>query len=230
MLDSVRERAARLNRVAQVYSPTDIPEPPLARRIFADTRTAWIWLIIRLYCGYVWLSAGMEKVFGFSITPGSFGPTGGSWIFTSTPGKAMSGFITGALKNAGGDHPSVTGWYAWFLQNIVLPHAVLFSWLIAWGELLVGLGLIVGALTGIAAFFGVFMNVNYLMSGTVSTNPELALLGMLLVLAWRVAGWYGLDRYLLPLLGTPWSSGALASKRVQTARPSAPPPQDAVAT
>jgi thiosulfate dehydrogenase [quinone] large subunit len=29
-----------------------------------------------------------------------------------------------------------------------------------------------------------------------------------LMLAWRVAGYYGLDRYLLPLLGTPWRRGA----------------------
>jgi thiosulfate dehydrogenase [quinone] large subunit len=24
------------------------------------------------------------------------------------------------------------------------------------------------------------------------------------MLAWKVAGYYGLDRFLLPLLGTPW--------------------------
>jgi thiosulfate dehydrogenase [quinone] large subunit len=29
-----------------------------------------------------------------------------------------------------------------------------------------------------------------------------------LILAWRVAGYYGLDRYLLPMLGTPWRSRA----------------------
>jgi hypothetical protein len=38
------------------------------------------------------------------------------------------------------------------------------------GELLVGIGLIVGALTGIAAFFGVFMNMNLLLAGAVSIN------------------------------------------------------------
>ena len=30
------------------------------------------------------------------------------------------------------------------------------------------------------------------------------LLGVLLVLAWKNAGYIGLDRFLLPLLGTPW--------------------------
>lgn len=205
-------------------SATQIPEPPIARFLFADTRIAWVWLILRLYAGYIWLSAGVEKVFGVSISIGSFGESTGSWIFTSAPGKSMAGFINGALAKSSGDHPSVTGWYAWFLQNVVLPNATVFSWLVSWGELLVGLGLILGCLTGIAAFFGVFMNMNYLMSGTVSTNPQLALIGILIVLAWRVAGWYGLDRWLLPLLGTPWQPGALAKQRAPVPSPESEPP------
>ena len=30
-----------------------------------------------------------------------------------------------------------------------------------------------------------------------------------LILAWKVAGYYGVDRYLLPALGAPWHPGAL---------------------
>jgi thiosulfate dehydrogenase (quinone) large subunit len=59
---------------------------------------------------------------------------------------------------------------------------------------------------GIAAFFGAFMNWNFLMAGTASTNPLLFVLALLLVLAWKVAGYIGLDCYLLPFLGTPWRS------------------------
>ena len=58
-------------------------------------------------------------------------------------------------------------------------------------------------LTGIAAGFGVLMNLNYLLAGTVSINPVLGMLGLFLVLAWRVAGLIGLDRWLLPILGLP---------------------------
>ena len=42
------------------------------------------------------------------------------------------------------------------------------------------------------------------MAGSASTNGLLLMLAVLLVLAWKVAGWWGLDRWLLPLLGTPW--------------------------
>ena len=46
-----------------------IPEPPIARFLFADTRMAWLWLIVRLYVGYEWLTAGLDKLTGYSLTP-----------------------------------------------------------------------------------------------------------------------------------------------------------------
>ena len=65
------------------------------------------------------------------------------------------------------------------------------------------------ALVGVAAFGGILMNVSFLLSGSTSTNPVLLILGIFIVLAWKVAGWIGLDRYLLPLLGTPWQRDAV---------------------
>ena len=123
----------------------------------------------------------------------------------------MKGFAAGALAQATGAHPAVQDWYASFLQHIVIPNAAAFAYIITFGEILVGLGLLVGALTGIAAFFGLVMNLNYLLAGTVSTNPILGVLAILVILAWRIAGYYGVDRYLLPILGTPWT-GSLTKK------------------
>lgn len=171
-----------------------IPENPVSRFLFSSTHSAWIWLIIRVYVGYQWLVAGWGKV--------------NSEVWTgSQAGTALEGFIRGAIGKAstGGDHSDVAGWYASFLEQAVLPNTTLFSYFVAFGELLVGLGLIVGLLTGIAAFFGSFMNVCFLFAGTLSTNPILFILATWLVLAWKVAGWYGLDRWALPWLGTPWN-------------------------
>jgi thiosulfate dehydrogenase [quinone] large subunit len=81
--------------------------------------------------------------------------------------------------------------------------------MVAWGEILVGIALILGIFTGIAAFFGSVMNMNYLLAGTVSTNPILFAIATWLVLAWKTAGWWGLDRWVLPALGTPWSPGLI---------------------
>ncbi|MEZ4562461.1 MAG: hypothetical protein R2853_06955 [Thermomicrobiales bacterium] len=79
------------------------------------------------------------------------------------------------------------------------------------GEVLIGLGLIFGALVGIAAFFGTLMNFSFMLAGTTSTNPVLFGLAVFLVLAWKVAGYWGLDRYLLPALGTPWHEAGTAT-------------------
>lgn len=167
-----------------------ISENPVSRFLFSDTRSAIIWLIVRLYLGYTWLTAGWGKV------------TSSAWTGENA-GAAITGFINGALAKAE-QGTDVTGWYASFLENVVLPQAKLFSFMVAYGELLVGLGLIVGLFTGIAAFFGSFMNVIFLFAGTLSSNPLLFILATWLVLAWKTAGWYGLDRWALPLLGTPW--------------------------
>lgn len=158
------------------------PEWKLSRFIFGETKLAVIWLILRVYVGSIWLMAGWEKW------------KNPAWVGEHS-GAAISGFLNGALAKTAGEHPDVSLWYSSFITHIVLPHGVLFSYLVTYGEILVGLGLIVGLFTGVAAFFGMTMNFNYLFAGTVSINPMLVLLQLPLVLAWRVAGHLGLDRF-----------------------------------
>ncbi|MEE9215871.1 MAG: hypothetical protein V3U32_00405 [Anaerolineales bacterium] len=66
------------------------------------------------------------------------------------------------------------------------------------------MALVLGAFTGIAAFFGALMNWNFMMAGSASTNPLLFVIAIGLILASKVAGYYGLDYFLLRWLGTPW--------------------------
>jgi len=204
-----------------------VPEPPIARFLFADTRMAWLWLIVRLYVGYEWLSAGVEKLFGYNIHYGTGFGTGNwssSWIFTSNPGAGLAGFVKGAIAQTGGTHPVVQGWYSWFLQVFVQPYTGFWAYVVTFGELAVGIGLIIGMLTGIAAFFGVFMNANFLLAGAVSINPIIGGLAMFLILAWRIAGYWGVDRWLLPLLGTPWTGTLARAEQAQPKQPSPPVP------
>lgn len=179
----------------------ETPDVPIAEFMFADTRTAWFWLAVRFYAGYEWLTAGLEKL--------------GNPAWTGAhAGAAVHGFVAGALHKVGvGAHPDVTGWYAAFLANAVLPNAAAWSWAVTLGEIAVGVALIAGLLTGIAAFFGGLMNANYLLAGTVSTNPLLFILATWLVLAWRVAGYWGLDRWVLPALGVPGHPGRLLRRQ-----------------
>ena len=181
-------------------------DSPVARFLFGDVRFSWFWLILRLYVGYEWLTAGWEKV------------TSPAWVGAQA-GTALAGFVANALKQTTGAHASVQGWYAAFLQSIILPGVGVWSYIVAFGELAVGIGLILGIFTGIAAFFGGFMNMNYLLAGTVSTNPFLFVFATWLVLAWKTAGWIGLDRWIFPLLGTPWRPGNVFKAGAKTSKP-----------
>jgi thiosulfate dehydrogenase (quinone) large subunit len=159
-----------------------------------------VWLLVRVYLGYLWLTAGLGKL------------TELGWI-TGEPGAAVAGFAQGALQQTGGEHPQVTGWYAGLLEAVVVPNAGLFAFLVTFGEILVGLGLIVGPFTGIAAFFGGFMNASFIFAGTAGANPLMFILAILLMLAWRVAGYWGLDRWVLPAIGVPGYPGTLLRGR-----------------
>jgi thiosulfate dehydrogenase [quinone] large subunit len=166
------------------------PEPQVSKFIFASKWMAPFWTVVRIYLGWQWLTAGWAKV------------TNPAWV-GSDAGTAIGGYLRGALARSQGDAPTVTAWYGWMIEHIFLPIGPLMSYLVAFGELLVGIALILGLLTGAAAFFGGLMNVAFMFAGTLSTNPLLFMLATWLVLAWRVAGYYGLDRWVLPWLGAP---------------------------
>ncbi len=174
----------------------EVEGPAFTRFLFGNSRAGLFWLPIRLFVGFAWLEAGWHKV------------SGTGWL---DGGAALQGYWTHAvaIPAQGAGSPAITyDWYRTFLQTLLDNNA--YTWfapLIAFGEMAVGLGLIVGLLTGFAAFFGAFMNMSFLLAGSASSNPIMFGLAIGLILGWKVAGYYGLDRYVLPMLGTPWQPG-----------------------
>jgi len=155
---------------------------------------AWLWLVIRLWVGWNWINSGWGKF------------QNPDWLNTGT---ALKSFWERALVID--PRPVITfDWYRNFLQFMLDAQAYTwFSKVVLFGEMAIGIALILGAFTGIAAFFAGFLNVNFLLAGTLSTNPVMFVFATWLVLAWKTAGWVGLDRYLLPLLGVPGYAGRL---------------------
>jgi thiosulfate dehydrogenase [quinone] large subunit len=187
-----------------------IQDPPIARFLFQNTIMGWFWLVVRLYVGWDFLDAGWHKF----NTP--------AWMDGS--GAGIMGFWTKALGNTPAGAPVITfDWYRTFLQYLMDTNSAgWFGYVIVFGELAVGVGLIVGAFVGLAAAGGLLMNMAFLLAGTTSTNPVLVILGVLLILAWKNAGYIGLDYFLLPLVGTPWKQKALTHK---VAQPEVPAPR-----
>ncbi len=172
-----------------------IADPPFAADLLGSTRWSWLWLLLRLYIGYTWLTSGLGKL------------SNPAWTQT---GQALRGFWQNAVvvPEAPARPAIAFDWYRAFIQSLLDAQAYTwFAKLIVAGELLVGVALILGAFTGIAAFAGAFLNWNFMMAGTASINPLMFVVTILLILAWKTAGWIGLDRWLLPLIGTPWSPG-----------------------
>lgn len=169
--------------------------PAFTQFLFHDARAGLIWLPIRVFLGFSWLESGLGKV------------TGTGWL---DGGAALERYWMNAVQVPETGRPPISfEWYRDFIQVLIDNGAwTWFAPLIAFGEVAVGLGLLFGCLTGIAAFFGALMNMSFLLAGSASTNPIMFTLAVGIMLAWRVAGYYGIDRYLLPVLGTPWQRGS----------------------
>jgi thiosulfate dehydrogenase [quinone] large subunit len=183
-----------------------IPGPPAARFIFQHTQAGWFWLVVRLWVGWQWLEAGGRKL------------NNPAWMDGS--GRAIRGFWEKALATTPEGEPVITfDWYRGFIQLLVDTHAESwFSQLIVAGELAVAVGLILGACTGLAAAGGLLMSESYMLAGTAAISPLLALLEILLIVAWKNAGYLGVDRWLVPAL-TPWWDGGMRSNSAPRSAP-----------
>ena len=180
-----------------------VQNPTIAHFLFDSTRSAPLWLGARIYLGYEWFQSGYGKL------------TNPEWM----SGAGIQAYWERAVALPEQGRPPITyDWFRYFLQGLLNGgHQSWFGPFVAIGETLVGIGLIVGALVGIAAFFGALMNMSFMLAGSASTNPIMFSLAILMILAWKVAGFIGVDRYLLPILGAPWSPGQIF--RRQTAAP-----------
>jgi len=185
---------------------TVIADPPLARFLFSDTRMAAVWLLIRLYVGYSWVEAGWHKISDVGAKTNYIIDGSGILAFW----QRIAAVPVAPAK------PVISyDWYRGFIQLLIDNHAeVVMGKVIAFGETAVGIGLIVGAFVGVAAVFGGFMNMNFMLAGSASSNPVMLILAIGLVLAWKTAGHIGLDRFLLPLLGTPWKAPKVETYQV----------------
>lgn len=196
--------------MASIKSPMtfkgrSIEDPFIARLLFSDVRLSWLWLIVRVWLGYQWLQSGIGKL------------SNPAWIST---GEALKGYWANQTKIPETGRPPISfDWYRDFLNTLLNNNAhTWFAPLIVWGELLVGVGLVVGAFVGIAAFFGALLNWNFIMAGSASTNGLMLIASVLLILAWKVAGYIGADFVLLRWLGVPWNQKETPPAEVKPAK------------
>ena len=172
----------------------DVREWKFSRFLRYAKEGAPLYLGLRLFLASEWLEAGYHKL------------QDPAWVQT---GQALRTYWERAAAiPAPPARPSIVypayrsfiqfmldnNWHGWFAQAI------------SYGEVLIGLGFLFGGLIGFAAFFALLMNFSFLFAGSTSSNPTLILLEVAFLMGWRVAGWWGVDRFLLPRIGTPWGA------------------------
>ncbi len=80
-------------------SAEQFPEPPVGKFFLASAGSAPLWFVVRMVVGAEWLLSGWAKIQS---------PDRG------TSGKALSGFVAGALAKTAGPH---------FIHQLFSPHA-----------------------------------------------------------------------------------------------------------
>ncbi|WP_132057157.1 DoxX family protein [Halorussus amylolyticus] len=98
----------------------------------AHSLSAWFVLALRLMMGYAFLYSGWDKI----VAAEPFSAQG--YLVGAVPDASPMAGVFAAMGN--------TAWFVEFV-NVAVP----------WGELLIGLALIVGAFVRLAAFWGAFM-------------------------------------------------------------------------
>ncbi len=172
--------------------------PSFINAIFSDKRFSILWLVVRVWLGWQWIQASLHKL------------EDPAWMKT---GAALKGFWTAAVQIPANGKPAITyTWYRAFLQAALNAQAYTwFAKVVAVSEFLIGISLIIGLFVGITAFFGGFMNWNFIMAGSASVNGVFFGIAVLLVLAWKIAGYLGVDYFLLPRVADLWSKKEYAS-------------------
>ncbi|TAK24562.1 MAG: DoxX family membrane protein [Chloroflexota bacterium] len=178
----------RGDRFAESAVDGDVRDPPIARAIFRDTTRAWLWLPVRLYVGIMWMQLGFRQL------------ADSAWMRGDDILAYWRAVVAAVDRNDVG-----FSWYrslVWLLVDANAEQVA--ARLFVFGELAAGALVILGAFVGLSAFGGALMNSSASLTGIAGSGPEMLALALCLMLGWRVAGFVGLDRVLLPTLGAAW--------------------------
>lgn len=132
------------------------------------------WLAMRVWLGIMWIQAGWAKLFGAENA-----------FFLHHNGAGVAGFAAHGTP--------AYSWWGHFLTGFVVPNAGWVAVLVAVSELVIGVALVAGLFTRIAALGSLALLFTYVMSGTASVCAWYALFAIVILVMWRTSSWIGID-------------------------------------
>jgi thiosulfate dehydrogenase (quinone) large subunit len=164
-----------MNKVVTIFGePSERTYPSVLTWLRQSKYASIAWLAVRVWVGCMWVQAGWSKVFG-AENP----------YFLHNNGAGVAGFA--------GHGAAAYSWWGSIMHSFVVPNASWIAVVVAFGELAIGLGLVVGFLTRTAAVCSLLLLFTYIMSGTASVCAFYALCALIVLATWRTSTWIGVD-------------------------------------
>jgi len=176
------EPAKRTNSMSTVKTTVTaiIGEPvkrtnlPLWEGLKNSKLAALAWTAMPVWLGVMWIQAGSAKLWGAEAA-----------AFLHNNGAGVAGFAAHGTP--------AYSWWGSFLHGFVVPNAGAIGVLIAVAEFAIGIALVAGLFTRVAALGSLALLFTYVMSGTASVCAFYALFAIVILVMWRTSSWIGAD-------------------------------------
>ena len=162
------------NPIALLDDPSKLTTPRPLQWLARSKAMAVVWTAMRVWLGVMWIQAGDAKLWGAENS-----------AFLHHGGAGVAGFAAHGV--------AAYSWWASFLHGFVVPNAGWIGVLIAVAEFAIGIALVAGFLTPVAALGSLALLFTYVMSGTASVCAFYALFSIVILATWRTSSWLGVD-------------------------------------
>lgn len=156
-----------------IGSPAKRTNLPAWETLKASRLAAPVWTAMRIWLGIMWIQAGSAKLWGAEAAAFLHG------------GSGVAGFAAHGTP--------AYSWWGSFLHGFVVPNAGALGVLVAVCEFAIGVALVAGLFTRVAALGSLGLLFTYVMSGTASVCAFYAAFAIVILVMWRTSSWIGID-------------------------------------
>ncbi|MCU1492771.1 MAG: hypothetical protein JWO62_535 [Acidimicrobiaceae bacterium] len=162
------------NPIELLSNPSERQTPRAIEFLMQSKVMAIGWTAMRVWLGIMWIQAGVAKLWG-AENP----------AFLHNNGAGVAGFAAHGTP--------AYSWWGSLLHGFVVPNSGWIGILVAVAEFLIGVALVLGLFTRVAALGSLALLFTYVMSGTASVCAFYALFAIVIVATWRTSTWLGVD-------------------------------------